>query len=503
MSLGAVFLNPLGNGYAGSSDEDTNSIVFALRSIPFSLPATLWISRPAHINSDVVVPRAVTLSFAPGAYLAMEDGATLTVYGLLDAGVEGRFDLSLGGTVNLFGDLPEIHAAWWIGTPMSALRSALNTLWQRYLAPSLSPSLPGPLPAPIVLQDGYLLDETLDLSAPGALPESRYEVVLRGRWRSESDPATFIARSGSVSPLIFVDERTVLHAEHIGFDMTRKSLADQVAIRFASEVGGSRVEACGFVLGAGIGIQTVVRDASLTPNVKRRLDRVGPTGDFALKQPRQFIRSLQRPRRLDVVRSSFIADDGESAIGIDLGGTPTMLTVSDCSFRGSYRVGIDAMVGDLQVVATVFDNGRPGADLDANKGIDIRLGPLAPFTSVEWVDVPRAQLTVTHCCSTSPTFLSAQPVFPGATSRGGAVLTNVLHTPVAEGAPSVFWSCDYLERSLTLQGCEFGSDVQVETRALSGVVDLGTRFAMRDGRPAGFIGAGAGAVVTLETLFGV
>lgn len=114
-----------------------------------------------------------------------------------------------------------------------------------------------------------------------------------------------------------------------------------------------------------------------------------------------------------------------------------------------------------------------------------------------------AHLTVTHCLSTSPTFLVGRRVFSRGDS-GGALLTNVLHQPSGDlqkaAATSIRWGSGYEARSLVLQGCALGAPVRFEGSPVRGVaVDLGSTLDRDPAMPVAYDPAEGLLVVDLTT----
>lgn len=506
-----AFQNPLDGSPVGN---DMIAIRLALRALGLSYqrdsslpaPGVLWISRSATLVESVEIPANVTLAFAPGARLTLDPGLLLTIGGPLDAGMEPRFVLGEGARVLLTGPLDEIHAVWWEErdplqrlTDGASVVHALEALWSRY-ASDLDP-------APIVVGGPYLLRETLRIAPPAGLPGA-FDVVLRGRCYGLSAPITFaLADEESLRvpvALVLVEGRVVLTLEHVGLS-TRRSARLQptaAALRLAGDHDGSRIEACYFDVARSTGLAFVASSS-------------GPGNALV-----DFLAGLQRltgpAPRVTVSRCVFSCDLGVGAgpvagpfdpnpqahaVGINVDLTaPTSLRVTDSQFMGAYKAAIYFVGTELTVTACTFDNIIFVPAYDPLIGHDICLGPGWVLDSA--VRGTNAHLTVTHCISTSPSFLMARPVFTSS-DPGGAVLTNVIHRPPESGpysgAASILWSERYGPRSLILQGCELGAHVSLGTSGHSGIViDLGTQFDIVAGTRSPYVGGGPNAVYNLQ-----
>jgi hypothetical protein len=219
-------------------------------------------------------------------------------------------------------------------------------------------------------------------------------------------------------------------------------------------------------------------------------------------------RSTASSNRLEVSRCNFTGA-AERSRGIDVGlSAPTSLTVRDCQFGGIYVNAISMLGGQLDITACQLANNRlevlaaDGADVfvhrwgdgerwdDGERPFDTTVPQQpAPTLGVDFYRptpanvyrgraLSNTQVTITHCVSTSPTFLTLDQAFPYAdTIPGGAMLTNVRHTPAVRNGVSVYLGPGATPRSLMLQGCRFGGSVECHSAmANDAVVDLGTRF---------------------------
>lgn len=73
MSLGTSFLNVF-NTPPSDDDPDDRLLREAIRRInDTSAPRVIWIARVVRLRKPFVIPRSVTLSFAPGARLVLEN----------------------------------------------------------------------------------------------------------------------------------------------------------------------------------------------------------------------------------------------------------------------------------------------------------------------------------------------------------------------------------------------------------------------------------------------
>jgi hypothetical protein len=168
---------------------------------------------------------------------------------------------------------------------------------------------------------------------------------------------------------------------------------------------------------------------------------------------------------------------------------------------------------ELTVTACTFDNAAQTSSASSHEIADIYLGSLEPVPDRPKDRTPddptddhpaNAHLTVTHCVSSSVTFLVGDPAF-ASEEPGCAVLSNVLHQPrpsdAGSGACSILWGGRYEPRSLVLQGCELGAPVCLAGPAPAGVVvELGTVFAIVAGERRHYVGGGPASVVSLDTL---
>lgn len=492
MTLGA-FISPFDDAPGSADDLSMFRVLQGIEAGTIrgdSLPLILWIARSATLNlGGMVLPPRVTLSFAPGAVLRLQSGASLDLQGRLDAGVERRFELAEGSQVYLRGPLDEIHASWW-GAGADSVTHALNALWDRYHQ--------GVDAAPIQLAGPYLLRDTVRVEPPTAVAASVvaagrdpfFDVVLRGRHYGARSPMTFtvddVESVGGVTALLAVDGRVTLTLENVGFDATRPSgrRGAGAALILAGEHDRSHIAGCSFRVGDGNGIEVTAFGLGLRgvyADASRGL--AAATGFFALLAGSALLAaSNRRAARVSVSRCDFEGvpfDKVDTAIPIAVDATaPTMLEVSDCQFRGSYDCGILFMGSDLMVTHCAFDNVASPVFSDPSRRSDIHVGPRELSTITD--AAPNAHLTATHCVSTSPCFLVGRQG-PTSTGSGGALLTNILHQPnviILNGAnSSVRWIGPYESRSLVLQGCELGAPVRLEGTPRAGVVvNLGTRF---------------------------
>lgn len=496
------FFSPFGDapGVGEPDVRDGVRLLEALGAIASSgrgtEPTVLWISRSARLllRATYEIPRHVTLAFAPGAVLTLGAGATLDIQGRLDAGAERRFDLA-GGRVIFGGPLDEIHAAWWWdgGPGGAAVLRALDVLWERY-GRDLDP-------APIMLVGPYPLEETLRVVPPD-FPQrpltAPLDVVMRGRHHGLGDPMTFRvsdAKSvGALDALLAVDGKVTFTLENVGLDLTRPAGLPEArsALLLTGEYDRSRVESCAFRLSNGTGVHvTALWDIWREIIVEGLTSGVGSAGFLAplgaafttlLVGAAMQASVTRRASRLVIARCDF-EGGGPDCVGVRIDPVaPTMMDVSDCHFRGEYDRGIAFVGSDLMVTHCAFDNEATLQESEPLRAVDIFLGSREALPAAV-VNLPgaNAQLTATHCVSTSPTFLVGQRVFTSG-DHGGAVLTNVLHQPrsskATDAVNSVRWMAPYASRSLMLQGCELGAPVRVQGATPPGVVvELGTRFA--------------------------
>lgn len=514
MTLGS-FISPFGGTAAGSTSSSGDDLAMfqALHSIEEAertgdaAPVILWIARSATLNISVPIPRHVTLSFAPGAVLTLSPSARLDIQGRLDAGTERRFDLRADARVFLRGPLDEIHAAWW-GADADAITHALNVLWDRYEH--------GSEPAPVQLSGPYHLEAPVRVEPPAAVTrqDQLVDVVIRGRHYGARSPMTFqvkdVDQVGGMDALLAIDGKVTLTLENVRFDVTRSSgrPGARSALTLAGDHDRSLIEGCTFRLGNAKGIDVTVlglvwRDAFLDSS--RGLSAGVGFGALLILLA-GLAAASRKADRVSVSRCDFegvLPDKAASAIPIAVDATaPTMMDVSDCQFRGAYDCAIAFMGSDLVVTHCAFDCTTNPDAADPLRGVDIHLGPRDPSASdAGGLIASTAHLTVTHCVSTSSTFLvGRQP--PSSTRSGGALLTNVLHlprsTPSSDGASSIRWIGPYDRRSLTLQGCELGAPVLLLGVAAEGaVVNLGTRFVGLSGTREEIIGGSADSVVGL------
>ncbi len=495
------FFSPFGDiDGSVSGVEDSVRMLDALgliaRQPDRSAPVVLWIARSARLllRANFPIASHVTIAFAPGAVLTIGEGATVDVEGRLDIGPGHHFDVA-GGRLILRGPLDEIDTSWWSDgrSGGASVDRALDVLWDRY-----GRGLP---PAPITITGSYRLEETLRIVPPESLVRAfpiAFDVVMRGRHRGLSSPMTFQAGTSksavALDALVQVDGRVVLTLENIGFDLTRPTGLPAVrsALLLAGDHDRSRLEACTFRLAEGTGVHiTALWDSwreAIGEGLTSTAGNVGAFGGLGaafttLVLGTAMLASVtRRASRVSVVRCDFEGGVATSVgVRVDVV-APTMLDVSDCLFRGEYDRGITFVGADLMVTNTNFDNTAPATTSDPLRAVDIFLGSREALPDA----VPRlaganAQLTATHCVSTSPTFLAGRRVFNQGDS-GGAVLTSVLHQPRATKggaeATSIHWMGPYDSRSLVLQGCELGASVRfLYVTAVGVVVELGTRFA--------------------------
>lgn len=501
MSLGPSFINLFDTPEAGRSPDELLEDALAARVDP-SRPSTFWVSRVVLLGGTHTLPPSVILAFAPGARLIV--AKRFTLWGILDAGLEARFELVGEGVVELLGPLDEIVADWWLPSlGRTAVELALAALWTRYLHE-------GVLPAPIRLDGPYSLTRTLRVLPPGELT-GRVDVVLRGQHGCSLDPPTFIVGSGApaegLSSLVSVEEAVVLTLEHVAFDAGPRSGAARAhaCLSLEGTFHGSRIEACSFRFG-GAGIRVI-------PGLQHWTEVLGASGTAeGLRLALLGLaigRSTTSSNRLVVSRCLFVgASVGSGAIegarGIDIGfGAPTALDLRDSQFVGSYVNAVSILGGQADVTACHFANELPfepgspetsdllvqrwgGDDIHFETTVPLKPAPTlgvifyrpTPINVYRGHALANTHLTVTHCVSTSPTFLVMNQAFPYAdTILGGAVLTNVRHTPAVAGRVSVHLGAGAPPRGLMLQGCRFGGSVVCESGSLSDtVVDLGTRF---------------------------
>lgn len=505
MTLGPNFLSPFGDSPAatgGGPDDDLFREIFAAIDALDGAPITLWIARSVVLTRSpgLPIPSNVILTFAPGAVLTLKAGVIFEHQGRIDLGLERRFNLDEGARVLLTGPLDEIHASWWSGRGSSgadsasrgsAITHALNVLWLRY-----EKGLP---PAPILLSGQYFLRETIKIDPTEAMaltfPGQTFDVMLRGCHYGVGSPMTLAvddsdsvddpAPVGELFALLAVNGKVALTLENLGFDTTRRYARSpaQTALRLIGRHHRVRVVGCSFKVGLskGIyvteqvdGVEAVLLDVvigSSDPDIRLTIARC----DFEGSAPGHVV--------MDAV-PIYVSKTG-----------PIMVSVSDCQFRGAYDRAIVFHGSELMVTNCAFDNSvlAPADDL---QGVDIDLNSRRVAADEL---AGGAQITVTHCVSTSPTFLSARASIR-ADDRGGAVLTNVVHQPrvgVRSEPCSVRWAGPYQSRSLVLQGCELGAPVRLvdagRTQGL--VIEIGCEIEGAPGTRARYPGAAAGAVV--------
>jgi hypothetical protein len=519
MPLGEYFLNVFDQPAAGRDDTLLESALVGRTD--GTLPCTLWVARVALLRLAHTIPSSVTLSFAPGAMLIVQD--TLTIGGPLDAGLEPRFVLLGAGFVDLVGPLDEIVADWWHSSGGgSSVERALEALWGRYQHVGL-------LPAPIQLGGPYALERTLRIVPPAGT--GAVEVILWGQHARPSDPPTFTRADGSgpMISLVSVEDTVLLTMEHVAFDLgawpdtAKDAPSSGVGACLSVEgedYGGTRIEACAFRFDA---VAILVK-----PSLHRWQSRVTDTGltregaeRLALGDAIRL--SVSRPARLSLSRCLFTGTSAEAcAVFTDLG-VPAALGIRDCQFEGRYANAVSVLGGDVDVVGCQFASslspaGRGAADIIArswDEGINInavgdKFNGVLPVkferneprgeNVYRGIPLANAHLTITHCISTSVNFLILMPAFRYSdTIPGGAMLTSVRHCPsgggtalhVGPGAP---------QRSVVLQGCRFGSSVTVDYSTRGWViVDLGTVFPLPG---TGFLSGsgGIGPAVTLSEI---
>lgn len=503
MSLGTSFLNVFDRpGRPGEGADDLLLLAAIATLHDASAPHTLWIARVVTLHQPATIPRSVTLSFAPGARLVIEQ--TVTVRGFLDAGLEARFEVVEGGVVELLGPLDEIVADWWLpDNGRDPVELALHALWTRYAYADDHPE-EGILPAPIRLDGPYELTRTLRIRPPARLT-GRVDVVLRGQHGRPFDPPTFLMGpvASQIAPwsMVSVEKGVVLTMEHVGFD-NHPLQADSPPLACLSLEGtfhGSRIEACSFRFdGAGIRV---------SPGVQHWAELLVATGGTPegvrlLVLNEAIGRSTASSNRLELSRCNFTGETERSrALAVGLG-APISLTVRDCQFGGVYGNAISVLGGQIDITACQFANSRRGAlaadgadvfvhrwgDEEIHFETTVPLQPAPTLGVVFYRPTPtnvyrgralsNTQVTITHCVSTSPTFLTMDQAFPYAdTIPGGAMLTNVRHAPAVSSGVSVYLGAGAPARSLMLQGCRFGGSVSCHPGTVSGaIVDLGTRF---------------------------
>ncbi len=520
MTLGSTFINVFGGRDSRSDDAVLREALDELITSP--RPCTLWISRIAALTAVHSLPASSTLAFAPRAFLVVTGGGSLTVLGRLDAGLEARFFVQRG-SVHLHGPLDEIVADWWLASGgRNPVEFALDACWDRARRPGLSP-------CPVRLTGPYALSRTLRVAPPSDLT-GRINLAFRGQHTRPSDPPTFTVTNGDggLSSLMSVEGGAVVALESVAFDATRSPTT--ACLSLEGRFHRSRIESCKFAF-AGWGIR-------VRPNEQRWIETHGgvPDARQAVEESVQedaIALSTSDANRLEVSRCLFVGAASGSNVpgagcGIDVGlSAPTILSLRDSQFVGVFAQAIRMLGGELDVTACQFANeiaqvvppDRVGATADilVLRWTGLALLPPFEFVPKDWpvwrplgpgggdlskdLALANTHLTVTHCVSTSPTFLVLYPAFdlPN-TLPAGATLTNVRHD--ARGSPptSVYVARGAGSRSLMLQGCWFGGAVSVAPNPLSDVVvDLGSRF---DGPGVSDAEPGVGPpqqVITLRT----
>ncbi len=482
MSLGTSFLNVFDTP-ASDDDPDDRKLREAVGPLnDTSAPRVIWIARVVRLRQYFDIPRSVTLSFAPGARLVIEN--SFVIRGFLDAGLETRFELVGDGVVELLGPLDEIVADWWLpSNGRNSVEHALHALWTRYAYADARPD-EGILPAPIRLDGPYALTRTLRLLPPAEII-GRVDVVFRGQHGRSLDPPTFVpgALTGDLAALVSVERGVVLLMEHVAFDLgaSGKERAHRVAtcLSLEGQFHGSRIEACSFAFDdMAIQANPIGQAArELLAGTAQALG-LGVVAGLLLAGAEAIQRAQGRAARLALSRCVFSGTrDTARAIQVDLG-APTSLTVRDCQFTGTYAHAISMLGGELDVTACSFSNDAPPAPTPFERA-DILTRALDSGLDVDRnIPLANTHLTVTHCVSTSPTFLVLDQAFPYAeTILGGAVLTNVRHTPATTNGVSLRLGFGAPPRALMLQGCRFGGTVVCDPSSVNyAVVDLGTRF---------------------------
>jgi hypothetical protein len=528
MSLGESFINVFDPTGGRSDDELLGTALSAIGAEP--RPCTFWISRVATVGGTVTFPPSVTLSFAPGARLVVLK--RLTLQGFLDAGLEARFEVRGDGIVELLGPLEEIVADWWVPSQgLSPVEHALRALWSRYAHAG-----EGVLPAPIRLDGPYELSRTLRVLPPAELT-GRVDVVLRGQHGRSLDPPTFVMVPVPTATMpwsmLSIEAGVVLTMENVAFDADPgpANAHARSCVSLEGTFHGSRIEACSFRFG--------IAGVLVSPRVQQQREAAAAAGGTSESVARNLLEdaielSTTSTNRLEVSRCLFTgvslpAGAFDGARGIDIGlGAPTALTLRDSQFVGAFANGVAIIGGELDVTACQFANetARPffhgsvaaTADVlvrrwgDDDEAYDLRFAPkdwpiLRPDSRKDVANVDRGiplantHATIIHCISTSPVFLVMFQAFSySGTILGGAVLTNVRHSPSSAARwNSVVLGPGMPPRALILQGCRFGDSVLLDaTGPADVVVDLGTRI---NARPAYTLGTAVGpaGVITLRS----
>lgn len=527
-NLGESFINVFDPHGGHTDDELLDAALSSIGAEP--RPRTFWISRVATVGGTVTIPPSVTLSFAPGARLVVLK--RLTVQGFLDAGLEARFEVRGDGILELLGPLEEIVADWWVPSQdLSPVEHALRALWSRYAHAG-----GGVLPAPIRLDGPYELSRTLRVVPPAELT-GRVDVVLRGQHGRSLDPPTFVMIPVTTTTMpwsmLSIEAGVVLTMENVAFDADSGPIDAHArsCVSLEGAFHGSRIEACSFRFG--------IAGVLVSPRVQQQREAAATAGGTAESVRRNLLEdaielTTASTNRLEVSRCLFTGvslpeSAFDSARGIDIGlGAPTALTLRDSQFVGAFANGVAILGGELDITACQFANestriffhGSVAATADVlirSWGDDaeryelrtaLKDWPILPPVSHEDVvsvdrGVPLANThaTITHCVSMSPVFLVMfQSYSYAGTILGGAVLTNVRHSPSSASRwNSVVLGPGMPPRALILQGCRFGDSVLLDaTGPADVVVDLGTRI---DARPAYTLGTAVGpaGVITLAS----
>ncbi len=466
----------------------------ALVAVHGALPRTFYLSASTDLRGTFEIPAAWTLQMAPGAILRLGADGSLVVRGPIDLGVGPHFHCPHSGpriergSVRLAGPLDSIEADWW--TPRlevedlvpdgSSVAQALEALWWRYRH--------GDLPAPIQLRGPYLLDVPLIIDPPDG---GFYDVALRGEALCSSMP-TLRSAGGTraLFALVQVTANVALLADDIVFDAgPSDSGRANVGLHLFGAREGSRLSGCSFhVPPGGVGVKVEVP----SPNFPERAER----------------------SRLQVERCLFFADAGlpmRAALAVGPLG-PLQLRISDSLFEGPALAMISLFGGDVAITACSFDNlYDPPVDALEQDGCDVLFVQLtlAEQRRLRSIGEPSTWLTVTHCTSSSPSFLFGQTATqdPLQGEPGGAVITGLRHAPSVSraslGPRSIRWRAGFGPRALLLQACQLGGSVVIDASAPPGeVVDLGVRFVRRDpvAPPPAFMAVTAdGSRLTLVT----
>ncbi len=521
MTLGSTFLNVFGREDSRSDDVVLREALDDLIAHP--RPCTLWISRLAVLAASHSFPALSTLAFAPRARILLTGGGILTVLGRLDAGLEARFFVQRG-SVLLHGSLDEIVADWWFPSgSRNPVEFALEACWDRARRSDLSP-------CPVRLTGPYALSRTLRVAPPSDLA-GRFDLTFRGQHTRPSDPPTFTVTNGDgeLVSLMSVEGGAVVALENVAFDATRSPTT--ACLSLEGRFHRSRIESCTFAFAhCGIRVrpneQKWIAAFSGAANARQAVAENVQADAIALVST--------QANRVEVSRCLFVGETSksnlpESGCGIDVGlAAPTVHSLRDSQFVGVFAQAIRMLGGELDVTACQFanetaqivppDRVAATADILVLRSTGLALLPPFEFVPKDWPvwrplgpgsgqlsgggTLANTHLTVTHCVSTSPTFLVLYPAFDlPETLPGGAMLTNVRHTARGSQQTSVYVARGAGSRSLMLQGCWFSGSVSVAPNPLSDVVvDLGSRFGdgagVRDAEP----GVGPSQeVITLQT----